>query len=605
MRSPQDMETIQIDITNACIHRCSNCTRACGHHKRNFFMDWHTFKRAVDSLKGFNGTVGIMGGEPTLHPEFERFIDYLNNIQQVKKNNTVFIKPTKQFMKQMYYDVRESYKLVDKSNGEKMLKVTGFGLWSSLCSNYYKYYELIQDIFDYQCLNDHKNISYHQPVLVSRKDLNIPDDKWIEMRDKCWIQNNWSATITPKGAFFCEVAGMLDMLFDGDGGWSIESEWWKRTPDDFKDQLHWCELCGLALDTRRRNANECVDDVSPTLYEMLKNIKSPKLCKGNVRIYLSDETESENKNKELQFFKSFNYIDKYANRLSGTNKNIYPKGFEAIVFFDSNWDYNEFVNNVNTNIEQLDNIVILTDNVQNLKIDFNCSNIHIMLSSNLNFGKSLNSAFKIMDKDKFILILSPDIKLSKNFRNLLSEYVINPGTYHYNDFKSDLKFSFVDNPVLTKNSYISLFNQNAYALKEAGYDGISKCDNINEFQNLWTDNKQILFEDSIFEEAKEILNIESNKKYAIYGLGGTAKNIVDIVNNFGAEIKFCCDSDENKWNIYFMDKLVISPDELLKRKNEFDKIIIGSMRIIEIKTKLMDLGFDENNIMYLKLGLEG
>jgi MoaA/NifB/PqqE/SkfB family radical SAM enzyme len=77
MRSPKDMRTIQIDITNACVHKCSNCTRFCGHHKKPFFMEWETFKKAVDSLSGFKKRIGIMGGEPTLHPQFERFVRYL------------------------------------------------------------------------------------------------------------------------------------------------------------------------------------------------------------------------------------------------------------------------------------------------------------------------------------------------------------------------------------------------------------------------------------------------------------------------------------------------------------------------------------------------
>lgn len=47
------MRTIQIDITNACTHQCSNCTRFCGHHRKPFFMDLETFQRAVDSLADF------------------------------------------------------------------------------------------------------------------------------------------------------------------------------------------------------------------------------------------------------------------------------------------------------------------------------------------------------------------------------------------------------------------------------------------------------------------------------------------------------------------------------------------------------------------------
>jgi MoaA/NifB/PqqE/SkfB family radical SAM enzyme len=76
VKSPADMQIIQIDITNACTKKCSNCTRFCGNHRKPFMMDFDTFKRAVDSMEGFPGFVGIMGGEPTLHPQFEEFVRY-------------------------------------------------------------------------------------------------------------------------------------------------------------------------------------------------------------------------------------------------------------------------------------------------------------------------------------------------------------------------------------------------------------------------------------------------------------------------------------------------------------------------------------------------
>ena len=52
--------------------------------------------------------------------------------------------------------------------------------------------------------------------------------------------------------FFCEVAGALDMLFDGPGGWKVEPGWWKKEPKDFADQSHWCELCSGCLDVPKR-----------------------------------------------------------------------------------------------------------------------------------------------------------------------------------------------------------------------------------------------------------------------------------------------------------------------------------------------------------------
>ena len=43
-----------------------------------------------------------------------------------------------------------------------------------------------------------------------------------ELISNCWVQEQWSASITPKGGFFCEVAGSLDHLMNGPGGVKIE-----------------------------------------------------------------------------------------------------------------------------------------------------------------------------------------------------------------------------------------------------------------------------------------------------------------------------------------------------------------------------------------------
>jgi hypothetical protein len=270
MKSPADMKIIQIEITNGCPKRCSNCTRFCGHHKQPFFMDFETFKQAVDSMKGFKGIVGIMGGEPTIHPEFEKFVRYFRENFGYDDFSTACYEPSGDFVKHI---LANAYN-VNYSNQR--------GLWTSVSPKYYEHFELIQDTFGYQLVNDHSNPSMHATLMATRKELGIPDDEWVKLRDKCWIQNLWSASITPKGAFFCEVAAAMDATFNGPGGWKVEPGWWKRTPKDFADQLHWCELCSAALPMPKRNANEEVDDVSPVWREKLVQIESPKLEKGLV-----------------------------------------------------------------------------------------------------------------------------------------------------------------------------------------------------------------------------------------------------------------------------------------------------------------------------------
>ena len=270
MKSPADMKIIQIEITNACPKRCSNCTRFCGHHKEPFFMDFETFKKAIDSLKGFKGIVGIMGGEPTIHPEFEKFVKYFRDNWGYDDFSTASYLPQSSYVNHI---LANSYN-VNYSNQR--------GLWTSVTPRYYRHFELIQDTFGYQLVNDHTHPSMHSTLMVTRKELGVPDDEWIKMRDNCWIQNLWSASITPKGAFFCEIAAAMDATLGGKGGWAIEPGWWKRKPAEFGEQLDWCEMCSACLPMPKRDANEETDDVSPIWHQKLKEIESPKLKKGLV-----------------------------------------------------------------------------------------------------------------------------------------------------------------------------------------------------------------------------------------------------------------------------------------------------------------------------------
>ena len=241
------MEIIQIDITNACINSCSNCTRLIGHHKKPFFMDMETFCRAVDSLIDFPGIVGMIGGEPLLHPDFEKMARYL------------------------------ALKRVDKKRR---------GLWSTIPKGT-KYGKLIKEIFGTQYFNDHTvNTIQHQPVLVAAEEMIQDREKMWELIDNCWVQNLWSATITPKGAYFCEVAAAFDMLFDGNRGWTIEPGWWHRTPEEFGEQRsHWCPRCGCAIPLERRASVEKKDDVSPGNLTALKEIGSPGINRGRACLY--------------------------------------------------------------------------------------------------------------------------------------------------------------------------------------------------------------------------------------------------------------------------------------------------------------------------------
>lgn len=255
MRSPSRMQTVQIEVTNACVLNCSNCTRFVG-HRTPYFMEYEYFKRAVDSMEGFPNMVGMMGGEPLMHPNFSLMCNYMS--QKFPR-----------------------YQL---------------GLWSTFPTShpkYARYGRLIAETFGSVFLNNHtRDDIYHAPVLMALGEVpGITQEQFYKVVDKCWVQNSWSASINPKGAFFCEVAAAQAMLWDGTEdsikGWSIEKGWWKREVTEFKPQIdQYCTKCGCAVPfLRERNSKDERDDVSLGNLMRLEKVGSKKLKNDLVVIH--------------------------------------------------------------------------------------------------------------------------------------------------------------------------------------------------------------------------------------------------------------------------------------------------------------------------------
>ncbi|MDD4910447.1 MAG: radical SAM protein [Candidatus Omnitrophica bacterium] len=251
------VKTIQIEVTNACNMQCANCTRFVGHHSKPFFMDLDMVRKAIDSLEGYEGNIGLMGGEPTLHPKFPEICDIFKEM------------------------------IPDKGHRQ---------LWS----NGYKWKEYEDKIYDTFCpenivYNDHSSpAGAHQPLLIAADD--IIEDKALMWRliGSCWIQYRWSASITPKGGFFCEVAAAMDHLFDGPGGYPVEKRWWDKNPEEFVDQVkRHCPMCGAAIPMPRPSSGAASDMVSKSNALRMEKAKAPKYLQGKVNIFDKKITEED------------------------------------------------------------------------------------------------------------------------------------------------------------------------------------------------------------------------------------------------------------------------------------------------------------------------
>jgi len=267
MIAPTRQWCIQIEVTNACPRRCANCTRALAHAREPFFITRREFCRAVGALMAFPDDsepdaqarpkiVGLIGGEPLVHPEFRRLVD-------------IFC--------------------------EMIPRRSARGCWTGVDLSRHRYGELIRRRFGYVNENLHEPPSRHHPILVSVSEVarTLFDDQaeaeqWMwQQIDACWLQPLWSSSITPKGFFFCEVAAALDLVFDGPGGLPVDPTCWRQPLAAYREQIErWCPRCGIPLrNLRARPDRDRLDDVSPQNLRELRRLGSPRIQRGEYQTY--------------------------------------------------------------------------------------------------------------------------------------------------------------------------------------------------------------------------------------------------------------------------------------------------------------------------------
>jgi len=260
MRSPADMSVIQIDVTNRCHLSCANCTRFVNHVRKPFVMNLADIERAIRSLDGYSGNIGLMGGEPALHPDF---LDILRLYRE----------------------------LIPKSRRQ---------LWTAG----YKWEEYEEEIhrtfYDRNiAYNDHSKpfAGVHQPLMVSISEVLEDDEERIAgFIENCWVQNRWSASITPKGAFFCEVAAAKAHLLDDDFGIPLTKNWWQIKPDNglFRRQIDaYCRSCSGCLPMIGRYTSHSPYDVVSEGNIRKFNLDHKRVITADldvVRAYLHDKS---------------------------------------------------------------------------------------------------------------------------------------------------------------------------------------------------------------------------------------------------------------------------------------------------------------------------
>lgn len=254
---------IMIEVTNVCNRACCNCVRFCGHYRKDkiFYVDPEDVRKYLKALRDFPHFVGFIGGEPTLHPQFVELCHIMRDYRPKAKT----------------------------------------GIWTNTLTPQFRAYRgLIEDTFYVLNYNDHTTNITHTPVLTVSGEVVADATERDEINSHCWLQETWSATITPKGAYFCEVAAMLAWLLDGPDGWdATDAGWWKKDIPEYREQMEWaCKRCGAALPLVPRSSREQTDDVSPGMLKELIRVGSPKVLAGKYEIYNKGFKPGQNRKRD-------------------------------------------------------------------------------------------------------------------------------------------------------------------------------------------------------------------------------------------------------------------------------------------------------------------
>jgi len=297
MIRPSQAWCLEIDITNACMHHCSNCTRVLDHARLRFFMTPEQFEAALLAVKDFvtdgerdpkgrGKVIGLIGGEPLLHPQFPDLVDLMQVHVPRRANRAIF---TAKDWKREHHPKWGSMKVqIDRLLGPHEGQGRGKDPITGEVGGYLNWNMHLPEM----------QVS-HQPVLAASRELVTDEKERWDLIENCWLQDRWSPAATVDGFYFCEVAGAIDrVLYEGAHALPLEPGCWKGNLDyitredgvrqptgRFAEQIKFfCQQCGVCVPMEGRPDSDEVDDVTPGHIAQLEKVRSPRLVRGRVNI---------------------------------------------------------------------------------------------------------------------------------------------------------------------------------------------------------------------------------------------------------------------------------------------------------------------------------
>ncbi|WP_425037299.1 radical SAM protein [Primorskyibacter sp. S187A] len=199
---------LEIDLTYRCNMRCNDCNRSVTQAPENTQLDHADIQRHIQDwiARSYRwDRIRLLGGEPTLHPDFLRIVEDLKVYRREHAPKLII-------------------EVISNGFGERVNKTLD---------------QLTPDI---RIVNTAKT-SNTQPVhqTFNRAPCDFPEHQNSDFSNGCFVTELSGMGLTPSGYYHCAVAGGIDRIFDLKLGRDAVPE----ISDDMREDMQaLCRFCG-------------------------------------------------------------------------------------------------------------------------------------------------------------------------------------------------------------------------------------------------------------------------------------------------------------------------------------------------------------------------
>jgi len=213
-----NFDNIDIEIITTCNLNCYNCDRSCGTAPSKEMMSLEQIKCFIDESIKYNkkwNEIKLLGGEPTLHPQFFEILDLLKEYRDKHSPDTSIAMATNGYGKKVNEVLAKCPEWLRILNTKKTSNVQEFSTFNVAPID----------------LDEYKN------------------NKNIDYSSGCWILEACGLGLTPNGYYACGAGGSADRIF----GWNMGLKSLEEvTEENLRKQLKTlCKFCGHFKDYGR------------------------------------------------------------------------------------------------------------------------------------------------------------------------------------------------------------------------------------------------------------------------------------------------------------------------------------------------------------------